>query len=231
MDLLIIRFRWLLGDTLIILLIDMISRIRPLIGLPSLGGKEEQEWIVENIPAKPSVILDIGASESLLRLRLRNTGHQILPIDIRFLRGIDFKPFFLGDATQLPFREEVLDCVILCTTIEHIGLGAYGDLIYTGGDLLVMQEVGRVLRKGGCVLITTMYATEGGMTWERHYSDEMIEKLSEGFITVNKMYLLNADGFRQPWIKKMHNIPRVEPADPAKAIVCIKLKKQLSPIG
>lgn len=204
----------------------MLGRIRPFLGLPSLGGREEQDWVIENSSAESSDILDIGASESVLGLRLRNAGHNIFSLDIRFLRGIDSKPFILGDAMKPPLREEVFDYVVLSSTIEHIGLGAYDDPIYKDGDLLTMREVRRVLRKGGYVLITTMYSTEGGVTWERHYSDAMIARLSEGFVIMSKTYFLNTGGFKQRWIRITHDMPRVQPADPARTIVCVLLKKQ-----
>lgn len=222
----VLRLRWLLGDTLIIWVLHMLNRIRLFLGLPVFGGKEEQDWVIENISGDYSEILDIGASESLLRLRLKNTNHRVLSLDVRFLRGIDSKPFILGDAMRLPFRDGVFDYVVLGSAIEHIGLGAYKDPVNQNGDLLAMREVRRVLRKGGHVLITTHYSTEGGVTWQRHYSDVMIERLSEGFVTFKKTYLLNTGGMKQPWRRIKKGMPWVEPTDPGRAIICLSLLKQ-----
>lgn len=212
--------------------IGLLIRIRPYLGLASLGGKYEQAWVIENLSAyarseEGSDVIDVGASESLLRLRLRKTRHRIYALDIRFLKGIDSKPFVLADAMRVPFRDEVFDFVVLGSAIEHVGLGVYGDPVKEDGDLLAMQEVRRVLRRGGYVVLTTGYSTVGGLTWERHYDDAMIERLTEGFVTVNKTYLISTGNLRRPWIRMRRDcLPqRVGLNEPSRAIICLLLQK------
>ncbi len=227
-DHVILRLRWLLGDTLTILIIHALGKIRPFLGLTAIGGREEQDWVIENISGEASNILDLGASESLLRLHLRNTQHSVFCADIRFIRGIDSKPFVLADAMSLPFREGVFDYVVLGSAIEHIGLGIYNDPIAQNGDLMTMREVKRVLRKGGHVIITTPYSTGGGVTWQKYYSNAMIERLAKGFVIVKKEYLLRTNTpLKRPWkrIKDSMQMPIIEITDSPQAIICAVFQK------
>jgi hypothetical protein len=88
-----------------------------------------------------------------------------------------------------------------------------------------MREVRRVIKKKGRVLITVPYSTMGGVTWQRLYSDAMIEQLIEDFIIIDKTYLLNSGDLRQPWKKMKNNIPQINNADPEKATICVTLEK------
>jgi SAM-dependent methyltransferase len=187
--------------------------------------------VVENISKESSIvdIIDIGASENLLRLQLRKRHHRIYALDVRFMKGLDSKPFILGDGMKLPFRDCTFDYVVLGSMIEHVGLGVYGDPLNSQGDSMMMHEVRRVLRGGGKALITTPYSSLGGITWQRHYSDAMIERLAEGFIVLKKTYLLNQGAWGHPWarVNTPNAMPHIECENPAKGIVCLILEKPL----
>lgn len=225
-DHIVLRLKRLIGGRPALAIIHMLGMARPFVGLPSQGAWEEKEWQVDNVRKEKSDILDIGASESLLRLLLRDTKHDIYGVDVRFLRGIDSMPNVMADAMHLPFREECFDYVVLGSTIEHIGLGVYGDPQNQIGDIITMKEARRIVRRGGFVIITTPYCTRGGLTWQRFYSDAMIDKLSEGFRIVKREYLVKTSGIRQRWKRITGNsLPTIECSDPLKAITCLLLVK------
>ena len=58
----------------------------------------------------------------------------------------------------MPFPDENFDAVIAVSTIEHIGLGAYGDPFQEGADARVVKEIHRVLKPGGRLILTTPFA-------------------------------------------------------------------------
>lgn len=58
-----------------------------------------------------------------------------------------------ADLTALPFKSDSLPSVSCLHTIEHIGLGRYGDQIDPQGDLKAINELQRVVEKGGHLLI------------------------------------------------------------------------------
>jgi SAM-dependent methyltransferase len=225
----VLRLRWLLGTSLTLKIVDSLGRLRTYVGMPSFGGREERAWVVENITKENSVldIIDIGASENLLRLQLRKCRHRIYALDVRFMKGLDSKPFILGDGMKLPFRDCSFDVVVLGSMIEHVGLGVYGDPINKVGDSMMLAEVRRILRVGGKVLLTTPYSSDGGVTWQRHYSDAMIENLIKGFILLNKTYLVNQGAWGHPWtrVNNPNALPYIECKNPAKGIVCLILEK------
>ena len=57
-----------------------------------------------------------------------------------------------ADLTCLPFKDNSIDSLSCMHTIEHIGLGRYGDPIDPNGDLKAINELKRVLAKGGNLL-------------------------------------------------------------------------------
>ena len=58
-----------------------------------------------------------------------------------------------ADLTKLPFRDESIESLSCMHTLEHIGLGRYGDTIDPQGDRKAMAELKRVLKKKGNLLI------------------------------------------------------------------------------
>ena len=62
----------------------------------------------------------------------------------------------------MPFNDKFFDVVTAVSTIEHIGLGCYGDSIAPDGDKEATTEIKRVLKRGGA-------ATTNRSLWEGHH--------------------------------------------------------------
>jgi SAM-dependent methyltransferase len=60
-----------------------------------------------------------------------------------------------ADLTKLPFESNSIYSLSCMHTIEHVGLGRYGDPINPSGDILAMRELARVVKQGGHLLIVT----------------------------------------------------------------------------
>jgi hypothetical protein len=60
-----------------------------------------------------------------------------------------------GDLMQLPFETGSVESISCMHTIEHIGLGRYGDPIDPTADLKAIRELQRVTEKGGSILFVT----------------------------------------------------------------------------
>ncbi len=60
-----------------------------------------------------------------------------------------------ADLTALPFESDSVASLSCMHTLEHIGLGRYGDPIDYDGDLKAIAELKRVLAPGGNLLVVT----------------------------------------------------------------------------
>ena len=54
---------------------------------------------------------------------------------------------------KLPFKDNSIESLSCMHTLEHVGLGRYGDLIDPEGDLKAIRELIRVLEHGGDLLV------------------------------------------------------------------------------
>ena len=54
-----------------------------------------------------------------------------------------------GDLLALPFPKDSVESISCMHTIEHVGLGRYGDVVDPEGDIKAAKELSRVVKKGG----------------------------------------------------------------------------------
>ena len=73
-----------------------------------------------------------------------------------------------ADLTQLHFESDSIKSLSCMHTIEHIGLGRYGDPINPDGDLVACQELARVLAPGGRLLFVTPVGKEALIQFNAH---------------------------------------------------------------
>jgi hypothetical protein len=60
-----------------------------------------------------------------------------------------------ADLQALPFSDNSIESLSCLHTIEHIGLGRYGDPVDVNADIKAISELKRVLKKGGNFLFVT----------------------------------------------------------------------------
>lgn len=104
----------------------------------------------------------------------------------------DFRPVQLNlsslitgkaDLTNLFFESESIESLSCMHTIEHIGLGRYGDKIDPDGDLKAISELQRVIKKGGNLLLVTPVGKPRILfNAHRIYSFQLILDLFDNFI-------------------------------------------------
>jgi SAM-dependent methyltransferase len=69
-----------------------------------------------------------------------------------YLTGLGCKK---GDLMSLPFADSSVESISCMHTIEHVGLGRYGDPIDPDGDIKAAVELARVVKKGGSLIFVT----------------------------------------------------------------------------
>jgi 2-polyprenyl-3-methyl-5-hydroxy-6-metoxy-1,4-benzoquinol methylase len=130
-------------------------------------------------------ILDFGCVESLLPLHLCALGYRVT--------GLDFRPyplthenfdFIQSDILAWDPPEAVYDAVISISTIEHIGLTAYGDPANEKGDQIAITKLMHSLKPDGRMFLTVPAGRpciERGM---RIYDTKAIRSLVPGIETI-----------------------------------------------
>src|SRR4051812_12501059 len=80
-----------------------------------------------------------------------------------------------ADLTNLPFETNSQASISCMHTVEHIGLGRYGDPLDPGGDLKAIEELKRIVKPGGDLLfVTPVGKSRIGFNAHRIYSYEQI---------------------------------------------------------
>jgi SAM-dependent methyltransferase len=129
-----------------------------------------------------------------------------------------------ADLLHLPFPDNSLESISCMHTIEHIGLGRYGDKIDPNGDLKALSELQRVLKSDGNLLLVVPIGKSRIMfNGQRIYNHEQIESLlieftiiefsmvpddyNEGMINFPSKALINEQNFACGcfWLKKKLN--------------------------
>jgi 2-polyprenyl-3-methyl-5-hydroxy-6-metoxy-1,4-benzoquinol methylase len=131
----------------------------------------------------PARILDIGPLESLIPLNLASLGHKVTALDVRPYRFTHPNlTVVVASILDWPCDGAPFDGVVLLSTLEHIGLGVYGQAEGAAdADMQVMARVGELLRPGGVLMFTTPFGRSRVDETQRVYSGEDLARLLKGF--------------------------------------------------
>ena len=88
-----------------------------------------------------------------------------------------------ADLTQLNFDDNSIPSLSCMHTVEHIGLGRYGDEIDFFGDFKAMKELARVLAPNGNLLFVTPVGKKNIIQFNAHriYEKDFVIKRFEDF--------------------------------------------------
>jgi SAM-dependent methyltransferase len=137
-------------------------------------------------------VLDVGGAESRLAKTLAELGFDVAVIDINDVDHGRAK-FVRANILEYDFPEECFDVIIAISTIEHVGLPAYGQKVLDpDGDIKAMRKLYRWLRRGGFAIVTVPYGRpHHPPDFERVYNRETLGEriLSGGWEVVSALYL------------------------------------------
>lgn len=116
----------------------------------------EVPLVLRHLRPQDTRVLDFGGFESLLPLSLAALGHHVTVLD---QRPYPFSHPNLRAACRDIFGElegvqRDFDAVVSISTIEHLGLGGYGDVRRENGDRLGVERLWSLVRPGGRLLAT-----------------------------------------------------------------------------
>jgi len=117
------------------------------------GCVPKQEWFVKKIiDHADGLVLDCGCGRGLWSRKLRETQHDVVGLDSSIRRLNMSKaemnnPIVIrASCTHLPFRADCFSSVLLVEVIEHLD---------ERDQIIVMQEINRILAVGGVLIMTT----------------------------------------------------------------------------
>ena len=97
-----------------------------------------------------------------------------------------------ADCTKTGLPSRSVDVVTIISTLEHIGLGRYGDPLQINGDIKAMREAYRILKKDGTTVLTIPYGYPTVVfNMHRVYDRGRFELLAKNFKKVIVRYSLN----------------------------------------
>ncbi len=170
----------------------------------TLRGRE-WKWAVSNLDLKIGKILDVGCcsntySETISDLDkyLLEMGYEIYGVDVgncKF-KHPNFR-FIRKSIQELDYPDDYFDAITCVSTIEHMGLPFYvplhGTKVELNGDLKAMEQMKRVLKKGGFTLITGPYGVPKVTEHFRIYDHSRLEKLVKGFKVIKGEFFVKKE--------------------------------------
>jgi SAM-dependent methyltransferase len=129
-----------------------------------------------------ATVLDVGATESVVALLLASLGYEVTALDPRPYPLTHPGLEVVAAEVQDWKPERVFDAVVCLSTIEHIGLGAYGELEGAErADLLAMRQIRASTAPGGVLLLTTPFGEATTDSFTRVYDQADLDELLEGW--------------------------------------------------
>ena len=135
---------------------------------------------------KPEVHIDISSS-----LHFCSIVSAFIPVKFYDYRPAEIHLSNLtsdhADITSLPFEDNSVPSLSCMHTVEHIGLGRYGDPLDYDGDLKAIAELKRVLIYGGNLLFVVPVGIRAKIMFNAHriYTYDQILSYFNDFELVN----------------------------------------------
>ena len=220
------------------------ERIRWLPAPPATDERVvEIPWVLSRLRTEGR-LLEVGyayAEPAYLGGLLR-AGVELVGVDLA-TRDIEGMETVVADVRELPFADESFDQILLVSTLEHVGadntvygLGAEAD---AGSRHAALRELGRVLRRGGSLLVTVPLGEPGDHGWFRQEDEPGWTTLfaeAGFFVEEIEAYELTGEGWRAAPAFVSDGVRYGERGPGASAVLCVdlspgRLRRLLTPSG
>jgi len=207
---------------------DFLRKCLRVFGYVSIREREKQ-FILENIAHNtPRTILDVGCWSSLLPEELSNRGHKVFGLDVQDYGKPKGFTFIKGDviSSDFSFEKDMFDYIICLSTIEHIGIGHYGDKRDKRGDRIVLEKFSFFLKDEGRLLVTLPFAGNYSENrFQRIHTKKSFLGLIDGLFEIEKEQFWIPLAKRK-WIPSSEkNAEKVYTVYPESNNACFVLKK------
>lgn len=141
----------------------------------------------QTLPSNPTAILDIGSGNSPFPYHLACLGHTV--------HAVDILPYPLEhqnivqvrcDAMKLPYGDESFSYVTAISSLEHFGLGGYGDPVESNAPFRARDEICRVLQKKGVFIVSLPVGIENDPIKSKNvnysvFTQSLLDRFTDGF--------------------------------------------------
>lgn len=192
----------------------------------------EYPFALNCLPKVPARVLDVGCAGSFFPLLLAAFGYETYGIDIRNyaitnkISIPDFK-FVRENIISTGFPDSYFDAIIVISAIEHMGLGGrYGIKEDLSADRKAVQEMHRILRPGGSLILTFPFGKAKILRpYCRIYDSKTVDNLIQGLsIDRNEYFMQDKNG---DWYRCTKEEAEKYNSTIYKSPIClIKLRKQ-----
>jgi len=194
------------------------------------GRTVEYGFAADNTNVTTRNLLDVGSAGSFFPLQMAKRGFQVTAVDVRPYRQTHQNLNFIqADITKLPFAAEFFDTITCISTIEHLGLSAYGDPRHDNADESAIIEFKRVLVPQGRLILTTPFSSKYQLlkwrdSYERIYDQDKIGSLFASWNVAKEHYYVCRRW--QDWVRSTKaEAKKPHPAYPRANLSCFVLEK------
>ncbi len=173
------------------------------------------------------VILDIGCVSSRLPIQLASLGHEV--------HGVDVQDYLFTHPNFHFHKKDIFswnpgiqfDSIILLSTIEHFGLGGYGDSVVENPDTKAVERIAGWLKAGGQMLVTIPFGKPWQTSKHRIYDRARLKCVfpDNKFIWKDEKYFARVNGSWMP--SSEEKLRQVESRSyPVNGVVFLDLEKR-----
>jgi SAM-dependent methyltransferase len=204
----------------------------------------EIPWVLSRLrPAGRVLEVGYAFAEPAYLAGLLRSGVELIGADLAS-RDVDGMEAVQADVRSLPFPDQSFDQALLVSTLEHVGADntVYGLGTASGGGAPreeALRELGRVLARGGSLLVTVPLGEPGEHGWFRQDDERGWTSLfsrADLFVEELESYELTPDGWRAAPSFDPAGVRYGERGPAASAVLCAelspgRLRRLLTPGG
>lgn len=212
---------------------EMIRKILVWLGFSPIRFRE-QEFVLGNIQNGGRRILDVGCAESPLPMKLARLGYRVTGIDIREYPmthpNLTFICGSITDPQVFQGENRVFDTIVCLSTLEHIGIGFYGDRSEAAGDKAALQQMFDLLKDEGRLILTVPFGGSYQVSdFQRIYDHATLSALFSNHWRIEKeTYWIPLS--KRKWVRasRLEEAELIHPGFPESNNACFVLSKKYS---
>lgn len=164
-------------------------------------------YFIQSLIKKSASILEIGCGGGRLSLELQQLGYKLISTDfepsaVHYTKESGISHSFVSNSGEgVPIKDETIDLIVMTDVLEHIK-----------DHTLTIQECGRVLKKGGYIVITVPAYPCLFSSWDhwnkhyRRYTKKQLIHLAEiSHLKIKKLTFWNIPGIPFAILRKIND--------------------------